>query len=111
MDTWENEPHIDRALLAHASVATPHIAGYSAQGKANAASMAVAAVAHEFALPITDWYPTQVNRTQPRMISWDEMLHTIEDYFDIAAQTAHLKTHPEQFEQMRDTYNYRQEYF
>ena len=35
IDCWENEPRIDRELLATAAIATPHIAGFSADGKAN----------------------------------------------------------------------------
>jgi erythronate-4-phosphate dehydrogenase len=44
-DVWENEPVIDRALLNRAAIATPHIAGYSVEGKFNATSMVVRAVA------------------------------------------------------------------
>lgn len=35
IDCWENEPVIDRELLAQIAIATPHIAGFSADGKAN----------------------------------------------------------------------------
>jgi erythronate-4-phosphate dehydrogenase len=35
LDVWENEPHIDTSLLEKATLATPHIAGYSLDGKAN----------------------------------------------------------------------------
>ena len=41
IDVWENEPNIDRELLKRAYIATPHIAGYSADGKANATRMAL----------------------------------------------------------------------
>ena len=34
LDVWENEPRIDPTLLARAALATPHIAGYSLDGKA-----------------------------------------------------------------------------
>jgi erythronate-4-phosphate dehydrogenase len=34
MDVWENEPHILTALVDHTELATPHIAGYSLEGKA-----------------------------------------------------------------------------
>lgn len=33
LDVWENEPTIDKALLDSAYLATPHIAGYSQDGK------------------------------------------------------------------------------
>lgn len=45
IDVWENEPRIDRRLLDKAFIATPHIAGYSAQGKANATAAVVRAAA------------------------------------------------------------------
>ncbi len=36
IDVWANEPAIDLALLTRASIATPHIAGYSMDGKLRA---------------------------------------------------------------------------
>lgn len=36
LDCWENEPQLSRALLELTAIATPHIAGFSADGKANA---------------------------------------------------------------------------
>ncbi|MFO7870553.1 MAG: 4-phosphoerythronate dehydrogenase [Kiritimatiellia bacterium] len=39
IDTWEGEPHIRRDLLETADVATPHIAGYSYDGKVNGTVM------------------------------------------------------------------------
>ena len=41
IDTWENEPNIDRELLELVDIATPHIAGYSADGKWNATKMSL----------------------------------------------------------------------
>ena len=35
IDCWEKEPDIDRQLLDNVAIATPHIAGFSADGKAN----------------------------------------------------------------------------
>ncbi|WP_094751939.1 4-phosphoerythronate dehydrogenase [Psychromonas sp. CD1] len=34
LDVWENEPHINRELLDYVDITTPHIAGYSLEGKA-----------------------------------------------------------------------------
>ncbi len=39
LDVWEDEPRIDSGLLTQALLATPHIAGYSFDGKVNAARM------------------------------------------------------------------------
>ena len=111
LDVWEGEPQLNRTLLEHALIATPHIAGYSAQGKANATVMAVRAVAAGLGLPLTDWYPRGVEPQSPRPIGWDELCRTIGGYFDIAAESACLKSHPTDFEPLRDTYKYRREYF
>lgn len=39
LDVWENEPDIEWSLLKHLALATPHIAGYSAEGKARGTEM------------------------------------------------------------------------
>lgn len=51
LDTWENEPDIDTAVLAHARLASMHIAGYSEQGKRNATQMCLDCIADTFRLP------------------------------------------------------------
>ena len=111
LDVWEHEPQIDRALLARTLLATPHIAGYSAQGKANATALAVRAVAGCFGLPLGPWYPPEVRPSEPRPVSWREMCGTIGGRFDIEAQSLALKSDPASFESMRDDYRYREEYF
>jgi erythronate-4-phosphate dehydrogenase len=112
IDTWEGEPAIDRRLSERALLATPHIAGYSAQGKANATSMVVEAVARGFGLPLEGWYPDgEVMRVVPRPIAWDELRATIGSRFDIAALSRTLKSAPDRFERLRNDYPYRQEYF
>ena len=110
-DVWENEPNIDNDYLAKSFIATPHIAGYSAQGKANATAMAVQALARHFDLPLHDWRPSEVAIVEPRQISWEEMCSTIEEYCDLATESATLRNKPEQFEQLRNNYHYREEYF
>ena len=111
IDVWEHEPDIDRNLLAKAIVTTPHIAGYSAQGKANASAAAVRAIAKRFSLPLTEWYPEQVQRVERQDISWQRMCDTIEEHCDLAAESARLKSGEEDFEAMRNNYHYREEYF
>lgn len=39
LDVWENEPGIDPSLLEKCALGTPHIAGYSLDGKVNATRM------------------------------------------------------------------------
>lgn len=51
IDTWENEPYIDPILLNNVYIGTPHIAGYSADGKTNADNMVIDALCDFFNLP------------------------------------------------------------
>lgn len=111
IDVWEDEPAINRALLEKAFVATPHIAGYSAQGKANATSIVVAAASNLFGLPIANWYPTEVTPQERLPITWEQMCATISAYCDLNAESATLRNNPEEFESLRNNYNYREEYF
>lgn len=111
LDVWEHEPHLDPGVLAHTLLATPHIAGYSEQGKANATAMSVASLARFFGLPLEGWYPPEAAPSAPRPISWQELCTTIQAVYDIEAESRRLKLHPEDFETLRDRYAYRREYF
>ncbi|MBR5133841.1 MAG: 4-phosphoerythronate dehydrogenase [Alistipes sp.] len=110
-DVWENEPNIEPDILSKSSMATPHVAGYSLQGKANATSMVVNAIARRFSLPLVGWYPIEVVPTNVQLISWKEMCSSIENYYPISEESLYLKLHPEEFEKMRNSYVYRVEYF
>ena len=110
-DVWEDEPLLNASALSRAALATPHIAGYSEQGKANATAMSVNALSKHFNLPLIDWQPAEITPTTPRLISWEEMCSTIDDYCPILEETRILKSSPELFESLRNNYNYRQEYF
>nr|WP_255775815.1 4-phosphoerythronate dehydrogenase [Microbulbifer sediminum] len=44
LDVWENEPDIDLELLRHVDIGTPHIAGYSLDGKLAGTRMVRAAL-------------------------------------------------------------------
>jgi erythronate-4-phosphate dehydrogenase len=46
LDVWEDEPDIDVELLELTAIATPHIAGYSLDGKMNAVRMIYNALCH-----------------------------------------------------------------
>ncbi len=56
LDVWEGEPEIDTALLADVDLGTPHIAGYSLDGKINAARMIFEEAARFFAFPAPHAY-------------------------------------------------------
>lgn len=55
LDVWESEPSIDGELLSRTAVGTPHIAGYSLDGKLNGTRMIYeAACRHVGAVPYWD---------------------------------------------------------
>jgi erythronate-4-phosphate dehydrogenase len=51
LDVWEGEPDISLPLLARVAVATPHIAGYSLDGKVNGTLLVYEAMCQHFNLP------------------------------------------------------------
>lgn len=110
-DVWEEEPKIAPELLQRALYATPHIAGYTAQGKANASAIAASELARELSLPFAGWYPPSVTPPAPRSIGWEELQNSIDSYCNLQAETEALRSHPERFEQLRDEYAYREEFF
>ncbi len=54
LDVWEGEPNIMLPLLERADLGTPHIAGYSAEGKYNGTLLVVRALLDHFGLPPRD---------------------------------------------------------
>ncbi|MDZ7828989.1 MAG: 4-phosphoerythronate dehydrogenase [Halofilum sp. (in: g-proteobacteria)] len=56
LDTWAGEPEIDADLLARVALGTPHIAGYSLEGRLRGTAMVVAAAAEFFGIEAGwDW--------------------------------------------------------
>ncbi len=110
LDVWEKEPNIDAELLCKTLLATYHIAGYSQQGKANASSIVARDISQNFDLPIENWYPN-IEHISPQQISWAEMTQTIHNHMDILNESSTLKSQISNFEELRNNYTYRAEYF
>ncbi|NDV46853.1 4-phosphoerythronate dehydrogenase [Paludibacter sp. 221] len=110
LDCWENEPDINRELLAKTTLATPHIAGYSADGKANAATHSVRAVSRFFSLGFDDW---QVNDLPAPygidLSSVSNINRFFLDTYDIEKDSLQLKANPDAFEDLRSHYPFRRE--
>ena len=67
LDVWEGEPETDRHWWTLTDIATPHIAGYSVDGKANATINSVRVVAAELGIPLArlDTGPLPRHRGEP----------------------------------------------
>jgi len=107
IDVWENEPDIDRTLLQKAFIGTPHIAGYSADGKANATRMALTALCRFFGRK-PDFHIVPPKPLNPVITAANETEAYLQMY-DPRRDSDALKTHPEQFEQLRGDYPLRRE--
>lgn len=119
LDVWENEPDIDTGLLSLLEYGTPHIAGYSADGKANGTSMAVQTVAEALDLPLKDFKVAEIpspgysptsfaidaSGKTTRQVLAEAILHT----YDISEDSDRLRSNPEEFERQRGEYPVRRE--
>ena len=105
IDTWENEPDINHELLDVAFLATPHIAGYSADGKANATRMSLEALCKFFHIEATfDIMPDKVDIH----FSTDKEEAYLQAY-NPKCDSEWLKASPEKFEWFRGNYPIRRE--
>ncbi|MDE6611130.1 MAG: 4-phosphoerythronate dehydrogenase [Muribaculaceae bacterium] len=104
IDCWEGEPDIDHELAAMCHIATPHIAGYSREGKIRASQIALDAMTTFFMMPrvtITEPLPPAAAHT----VSKQGVL----DSYDPMPESNALKAKPETFEQLRNAYTLRHE--
>jgi erythronate-4-phosphate dehydrogenase len=106
IDCWENEPEIDLELLAKADIGTPHIAGYSANGKANATSMSVQAVSRFFNLGMDNWKIDSVPAPKDPVIYIEkgDILKAILQSYNILQDDTMLRNNPALFEELRGNY-------
>lgn len=104
IDTWEGEPALDPELLRRAMIATPHIAGYSLQGKIRATLMALDSLSRHFGLP-----RIEMAETAPDGAAAKVSAAAIAASYDPFVDTAALKSDPAALERLRNTYPLRQE--
>ncbi len=117
LDVWEGEPGIDLELLDLARIATTHIAGYSADGKAKGTSMSIQAVSKFFGLGFDDWYPDNLPAPEQPEITMDVtsmemqevLLDVVNRSYNVMEDDRRLRESPERFEELRGTYPIRRE--
>ncbi|MEG1642959.1 MAG: DUF3410 domain-containing protein [Bacteroidales bacterium] len=113
IDCWENEPHgIYLPLLDEAFIATPHIAGYSDDGKANGSHIVVNQVARYMGInPDKRLYPELPdNNTIDLQTESDILLSAVLRSYDPRCDSALLKENPASFEHFRVNYPFRREF-
>jgi len=118
IDCWENEPGLDLPLLNLVDFGTPHIAGYSRDGKANGTTVSVRAISTFFGLGIDDWTPAGIEPPGNPVIELDGnnrdgeaiLAQAILSTYEIAGDDAALRDTPHLFEQLRGDYPVRREF-
>ena len=119
LDVWEGEPAADPELIDLADIATPHIAGYSVDGKANATVSSVRTVAAHLGLPMRDWSPAALPQpahptidpagtggAAPLRLVEQAVLHT----YPIIEDDLLFRNGKDNFEYLRDNYRIRREF-
>ena len=118
LDVWEGEPHIQSDLLARVDLGTPHIAGYSFDGKVNGTQMIYEAACRHLGVEAT-WRPVLPAPPVPRLTVMvatgeddeDVLRRIIRQVYDIAGDDARLRAGFQQFEKLRAEYPVRREFF
>lgn len=118
IDTWNNEPDINIELMEKVAIATPHIAGYSYQGKQNGTAAAVRAVAHYFGItqlyeffPKTELAENEAVKLDLRGMNQGEIAAVFQYNYPIFTDDFMLRLHPEDFDRLRTEYRYRREVY
>ena len=118
LDVWEGEPGIDSGLLDAVAIGTPHIAGYSADGKAAGTAAAVRAVSRVLGLPAADWSPAEIPAPRRNPVLGLEcgtgtVMETVAEAvlyaYDVREDSLALKKSPGLFEKLRGDYPVRRE--
>ena len=117
LDVFENEPLVNRDLLDALTLATPHIAGYSLDGKANGTTMSVQALSRFFGLGKDDWSPENIPVPESPEILADAsdrdlqplLWEIFSQCYDISTDHKRLHNAPESFEVLRGEYPFRRE--
>lgn len=107
LDVWENEPNINLTLLDNVYLGTPHIAGYSADGKASATRMALDALCRHFHIQAN--YNIQPPAPLNSHLTCQHPTEVALAMYDPRRDSQALKAHPECFEQLRGDYPLRRE--
>ena len=119
LDVWEGEPELDPELVDLLDISTPHIAGYSADGKANGTTAAVRTVAKVLGLPLTEWTAAGIPApAQSLSFEIDAAGKSLQDVlteavlhsYDISADSAALRAELGAFERLRGDYPVRREF-
>lgn len=117
-DVWENEPNPDPDFINLAFLATPHIAGFSRDGKALATTLSVQAVAKTLKLPLETWHVPFIEAPHEQDIYWQDgfsqnefLFQCILSTYPILLDDQRFRKNISLFESLRNNYPVRREFF
>ncbi|MFZ4521278.1 MAG: 4-phosphoerythronate dehydrogenase PdxB [Bacteroidales bacterium] len=118
LDVWENEPSVDLQLLKKVVIATPHIAGYSTDGKRNGTVQVVRDFGRFFGFPLSEWEPVDIPAPLLTVISVDCQDQSMEKIlctvilqtYNVTEDDVRFRSHPADFEMQRGNYPVRREF-
>ena len=117
IDCWENEPQIDTGYMNMVDIATPHIAGYSADGKANASRMSLQSLVEFYSLDKSFIELIKVPQPEQPVIdlndieSKNRIYEAILQTYNPTSDDQKLRESPADFKRLRNEYPLRREYF
>ena len=118
LDAWCHEPDVNRTLLELVDIATPHIAGYTLQGKQIGTSLAIRAVARFFSLSgLYEFFPTteileyQAVRIDAHDKTQGQIASMIQYNYPIFTDDFMFRMDPSRFNELRVNYSYRREFY
>ena len=117
IDAWNNEPDVDKELVSMVDIATPHIAGYSYQGKQRSSATAVRTVARFFGIqPLLEFFPeTEIKELEAvkldvRGKSQGQIASLFQYNYPIFIDDFMFRINPDGFVGLRENYSYRREF-
>lgn len=108
LDTYETEQDIPAEVIENAMLCTPHIAGYSIEGKQNAAAQALRAVANFFGFPLSIADGVEAQSKVKTIGGYS--LSDLAQHYDIHADSKELRLQPQQIDAIRNCYSYRHDW-
>ena len=127
LDVWDPEPNIPLSLLPGVSLATGHIAGYSAEGRVRGTWMLRQALARALDRPLTDAHPLSLLPPAPDIAipaaycgagvadPWQTLFYAVRQVYDLSRDDRRFREamaasdHGQAFDRYRRTYPQRRE--
>lgn len=108
-DVWEHEPYLNIDLVNRSFIATPHIAGYSLEGKVMATKMVIESVSQHFGLGLEPWWPN------PNPLAHKQVINLGNNLTDAIAKSYQIEKEDIRnismsFEDFRNSYNFRRDF-